>query len=186
MIRLPAKIFDLSQPLQYSEHTKGTAGTHCDAPCLLFDEGLTIDRLPLEMFVANAVIVDLRGRLNGPAITAGDVREVAERICEGEAVLFNTGRPDAHVTPLAAQFLVERGVAGVGIDAQSLGSAGECTGSEPAHYALLRNDRFIVEALFFPDEVMDGKKRLFVAFPVKLRGRGTAWTRATLWEIAAA
>ncbi len=42
--------------------------------------------------------------------------------------------------------------------------------------------KFIVEELYFPDEVMDGRKRLFCAAPIKLRGCGGAWTRAMLWE----
>ncbi len=40
----------------------------------------------------------------------------------------------------------------------------------PPHRTLLGNAKFIVEELYFPDEVMDGSKRIFCAAPIKLRG----------------
>lgn len=77
--------------------------------------------------------------------------------------------------------LVDWGVKGVGIDAVSLGGYNDPATVGPPHRAMLGNGKFIVEDLHFPDEVMDGKKRLFVA-AVKLQGCGGAWTRAMLWE----
>lgn len=87
-----------------------------------------------------------------------------------------------YLTGEGAQFLMERGVKGVGIDAVSLGGYGDPAKAGPAHRAMLGNDKFIVEDLCFPDEVMDGRKRLFCAAPIKLRGCGGAWARAMLWE----
>lgn len=183
MVRVPARIFDLSQSVGNAgvvENAHG--GTRCIAPCILFDDGLTIDRLPLATFVAIGLPLDLRGVLSGPEITRAHLDRFHDRILEGETVLLNTGRTDAHLTREAAHLLVERGVSGVGIDTLSPGFIHDYVGVDPAHYALLRSDRFIVEALCFPDAVMDGKKRLFVALPMKLCGKGAAWARATLWE----
>ncbi len=70
----------------------------------------------------------------------------------------------------ARQLLVDRGVKGVGIDAVSLGGYNDPAKAGPPHKALLGTGKFIVEELYFPDEVMDGRKRLFVAAPVKLQG----------------
>jgi len=36
--------------------------------------------------------------------------------------------------------------------------------------------------LFFPEAVMDGRERLFVAMPIKMQGCSVAWARAMLWE----
>jgi kynurenine formamidase len=82
----------------------------------------------------------------------------------------------------AAQLLVDLGVKGVGIDAVSIGAYDDPQKGGAPHRALLGNGRFIVEELFFPAEVMDGRKRLFCAAPIKLQGCGGAWARAMLWE----
>jgi arylformamidase len=222
-MNLPARIYDLSQPVfancpQYpdqnprpvqirlfymlavqgvnkeivemSTHT----GTHCDAPYHFFEDGATIDRIPLDTYVGRATVLDLRDKVPGSAIGRADVERFEERIAEGDIVLLNTGwghkRANAkeflteyvYLDGEAAQYLVERGVKGAGIDAVSLGGYNDPRKAGPSHQALLGNGKFIVEELYFPDAVMDGKERLFVAAPVKLQGTGGAWTRAMLWE----
>ncbi|MDQ2992024.1 MAG: cyclase family protein [Candidatus Eremiobacteraeota bacterium] len=173
-----------------STHT----GTHCDAPFHFFEDGQTIDDVPLETYVGPAAILDLREKQPGSSIQRADIARVADRIEPGDIALLNTGggRRRANTKEFltqyvylegeAAQFLVDRGVKGVGIDAVSLGGYDDPRKAGPAHKALLGNGKFIVEELYFPDEVMDGRKRLFCAAPVKLRGCGGAWTRAMLWE----
>lgn len=220
-MRSPRRIFDLSQPVfnncpQYPDSNPRPAavrlfymqpvdgvnkeiveisthtGTHCDAPFHFFQDGRTIDQLPLEQFVAPAVIADLRHKAPGSAIEVDDVREL--EIAAGDIVLLNTGwgHKRAHSAEFLTQYvylggqaaedLVRRGAAGVGIDAVSLGGYNDPAKAGPSHKVMLGAGKVIVEELFFPDEVMDGKKRLFVALPVKLQGCGGAWTRATLWE----
>ena len=176
--------------VEMSTHT----GTHCDAPFHFFADGETIDEIPLETYVGAATILDLRGKRPGSAIERGDVEHFAARIAEGDVVLLNTGwghkRANSkavwteyvYLGGEAARYLVERGVKGVGIDAVSLGGYDDPSKACPAHEAMLGNGKFIVEELYFPDDVMDGKQRLFVAAPVKLRGTGGAWARAMLWE----
>lgn len=173
-----------------STHT----GTHCDAPYHFFDDGETIDRIPLETYVGNAVVLDLRAKKPASAIARIDLEPFDERIAAGDVVLLNTGGGHrrantkaflteyVYLTGEAAQWLVDRRVKGVGIDAVSIGGYNDPARSNPPHRILLGNGTFIVEDLFFPDEVMDGRARLFVAAPVKLRGCGGGWTRAALWE----
>jgi len=176
--------------VQISTHT----GTHCDAPYHFFDDGETIDRIPLETYVGNAVILDLREKPMSSAISRTDIERYIDRINVGDIVLLNTGggrrRSNSreflteyvYLSGGAAQLLVDRGVKGVGIDAVSLGGYNDPQKSGPPHRILLGNGKFIVEELYFPDEVMDGRQRMFVAAPVKLQGCGGAWTRAALWE----
>jgi len=219
----PKRIYDLSQPVftncpQYPDENPRPAqirlfymlavqgvnkeiveisthtGTHCDAPYHFFEDGKTIDEIPLETYVGPATILDLRYKKPGSAIERGDIEPFAERIAEGDIVLLNTGFGHKRANTAeflteyvylggeAAQYLVDRGVKGVGIDAVSLGGYNDPSKAVPAHKAMLGSGKFIVEELYFPDEVMDGGERLFVAAPVKLRGTSGAWTRAMLWE----
>ncbi|MGH7709226.1 MAG: cyclase family protein [Vulcanimicrobiaceae bacterium] len=220
---LPTKIYDLSQPVysncpQYpdenprpvqvrlfymlgvqgvnkevvemSTHT----GTHCDAPYHFFEDGATIDQVPLETYVGVATILDLRGKPPGSAIERADLELQADKIAESDIVLLNTGwckkRANSkefltqyvYLGGSGAQYLVERKVKGVGIDAVSLGGYDDPSKATPPHRTMLGAGKFIVEALNYPDEVMDGRKRLFCAAPVLLQGCSGAWARAMLWE----
>jgi kynurenine formamidase len=222
-VNLPTHIYDLSQPVftncpQYPDQNPRPAqirlfymlavqgvnkeivelsthtGTHCDAPYHFFEDGATIERVPLETYVGPATILDLRGKAPGSAIERAEIERFSGRIAQGDIVLLNTGwghkrantqeflTQYVYLSGEAAQYLVDGGVKGVGIDAVSLGGYNDPGKAGPPHRTLLGNGKFIVEELFFPDEVMDGKQRLFVAAPVKLQGTGGAWTRAMLWE----
>ncbi len=176
--------------VEMSTHT----GTHCDAPYHFFDGGATIDEVPLETYVGPAVIFDLRAMPPGTAIAPRDLESQLDRLKPGSIALLNTGRGRQRANTAdfltqyvylggdAAELLVSRGVKGVGIDAVSMGGYDDPAKAGPAHRAILGNGGFITEELFFPDEVMDGRERLFVATPVKLRGCSGAWARAMLWE----
>jgi len=222
-MKLPIRIHDLSQPVftncpQYPDENPRPAqirlfymiavkgvnkeivelsthtGTHCDAPYHFFEEGATIDQIPLETYIGRATILDLRDKKAGSAIERTDIERFAMRIAEGDIVLLNTGwghkrantkeflTEYVYLSGEAAQYLVSRGIKGVGIDAVSLGGYNDPSKAVPPHKTMLGNGKFIVEELHFPDEIMDGKERLFVAAPVKLQGAGGAWTRAMLWE----
>ena len=176
--------------VRLSTHT----GTHCDAPFHFFEDGPTIDQIPLETYIGPGTILDLRRKPLRSAIEVADLEPLAGRIDPGDIVLLNTGGGQrrantkaflteyVYLSGAGAQFLVDRGVKGVGIDAVSLGGYNDPAHSGPPHKILLGNGKFIVEDLFFPDEVMDERKRLFVTAPVKLQGCGGGWTRAALWE----
>lgn len=175
---------------ELSSHT----GTHCDAPYHFFDDGPTIDQIPLETYVGPAVIFDLRAKPAGSAIGIADLEPWLPRVAPGAIVLLNTGRGERRANTAefitqyvyldgpAAEALVARGVKGVGIDAVSIGGYDDPAKAGPAHRVLLGSGCFITEDLFIPNAVMDERERLFVAAPVKLQGCGGAWARAMLWE----
>lgn len=176
--------------VQMSTHT----GTHCDAPFHFFEDGTTIDDVPLENYIGWATIIDVRGKPPGSSIDASDVEPHLRRIQAGDVVLFNTGWGHKRANTKefltqyvwcsgeAAELLVKAGAKGAGIDAVSFGGYNNPKSAGPGHRAMLGAGKFIVEELYFPDEVMDEKRRLFVCAPVKLRGCSGAWTRAALWE----
>jgi kynurenine formamidase len=176
--------------VEISTHT----GTHIDAPFHFFEDGNTIDEVPLESYVGPAVVLDLREKEAGSAIERQDLEPLAGELAAGDIALLNTGGGHRRANTKAflteyvylsgegAQCLIDRGVKGVGIDAVSMGGYNDPSKSGPPHRILLGSGAFIIEELYFPEEVMDGRKRLFVAAPVKLRGCSGAWTRAALWE----
>jgi kynurenine formamidase len=176
--------------VEISTHT----GTHVDAPFHFFEDGRTIDEVPLESYVGPAVVLDLREKQAGSAIERQDLEPLADELAAGDIALLNTGGGHRRANTKAflteyvylsgggAQYLIDHGVKGVGIDAVSMGGYNDPSASGPPHRILLGSGAFIIEELYFPEEVMDGRKRLFVAAPVKLRGCSGAWTRAALWE----
>ncbi|MDR2479916.1 MAG: cyclase family protein, partial [Treponema sp.] len=76
-----------------------------------------------------------------------------------------------------AEILLAKGVKGVGIDAMSMGGWYEGTG-RPCHEVLLGNGVWLVEELFFPEELMAHLACTFTAVPLKLQGFGGSPTRA--------
>jgi len=176
--------------VEISTHT----GTHCDAAFHFFADGRTIDRMPLDTYIGWATILDLRGVMPGAAIERQDLEPFSERIAEDDIVLLNTGwghkRANTeefltrypYLGDTGATYLVDRRIKGVGIDAVSLGGCADPAKATPSHRTMLGAGKFIVEEIQIPDDVMDGRKRLFCAVPILLRGCGAAWTRAMLWE----
>lgn len=133
-----------------STHT----GTHVDPPIHFVQDGATIDELPLERLVGEALVVDVRGI---GTIGAREL-EALELPADVERLLFLTdwsarwAEPSPafpkSVTGLSvegARWLIARGVLLVGTDFISIESADDAT--FPVHRALLGANIAIVEGL---------------------------------------
>ena len=148
-----------ARDLRTPEH----AGTHLDAPVHSVPGGATVADIPAERLVRPAVRIDARERCGGdPAWTlaAADVQAwEAEhgRIPAGAAVLLCTGW-DAHhrddperylafpgFGAEAGTLLVERGVAGLGIDTLGIDPAG--SDGSPVHFIALPAGLWHLEGL---------------------------------------
>lgn len=127
-----------ARELEVPEH----AGTHFDAPAHFARDGDRVDAIGIAALVRPAVKLDVRGRVNGEAaatVDAAAIRELEEQdgmIEPGSAVLVHTGwdaywRDPARylgdpepafpgLTRDAAELLVARGIAGLGIDTLSV------------------------------------------------------------------
>ncbi|QQE73575.1 cyclase family protein [Brevibacillus composti] len=165
-------------------HAVVHVGTHCDAPAHFIEGGETIESIPLERFVGEAVIVDVRlpdgQREMGPSVLAGaDIRP-------GDIVLFRSGLSqkwgtEAYETAFPyfgeelARELVERGVRAVGLDFISPDPIE--TDSYPAHHIFLGNRLGIVENLKNL-ELIDRERVFFAAAPLAIKGSDGAFTRA--------
>jgi kynurenine formamidase len=111
--------------------------THVDAPwhynsTIGGEAAATIDELPLEWFWGDGVVLDMRGKEDGDAMTEGDARAELERIGYTlrplDIVLVRTGcdayykdadymRRGCGVTAAATHWLYDQGVRVMGIDA---------------------------------------------------------------------
>ena len=161
--------------VQTSVHT----ATHCDAPFHFEEAGATIERLPLDLFVGPAWVVDMRGtsrwrdRLNGLDFT------------DTPRVLFHTGGwPDTSRFPNAIpvmepglpDWLADRGVRLIGVDLPSVDPLDSKT--LDVHHALGRRGIIIVEGLWLAD-VPTGRYEL-IALPLRIVGADGSPMRAVL------
>lgn len=179
------------ETIEMTDHT----GTHVDAPFHHDDEGATVDQIPLDAFAGPALFVDLREVLEpaqeiGPEHLEGRI----EPLREGDFAVLVTGWGDKrgvteeflkrwpYLGGPGAELLLARGVAGVGIDALSIGGWGGPEKGVPAHQVLLGAGKPIVEELHVPAELL-GRRAFLTAFPILLQGCGGAPARAVAWEI---
>lgn len=176
-------------------HMGSQTGTHVDAPFHFLADGARIDQLPLELFLAPAVVVDVRNKPPHTAITWEDLASVADRLGPGCALLLRTGwdvhwGTDAYVDhPFldgeAAERVVAAGVRTIGVDALSLdetvhhsGPAGDFA----AHLAVLGAGGVIVENLRGLEGLVSPEPVLSV-LPLRLAGADGAPVRAVAFDV---
>jgi arylformamidase len=165
--------------IRFGSHT----GTHADAARHFFDDGQTVDKIPLE-------------RLIGPALLLGfadDVRSVgatelrAHDIKGHKRILLRTrnsaflSRKDfvkdyTYLAPDGAQYLVDQGVELVGIDYLSIEQFH--SGHHLTHRTLLERAVVIVEGLDL--SVPPPGEYQFICLPLRIEGCDGAPARAVL------
>ena len=153
-----------------STHT----GTHVDPPIHFVEGGATIDAMPLETLVGEALVVDLRG----VGTIGAEELEALELPADVERLLFLTdwsarwaepspAFPDVVtcVSAEGARWLIARGIRLVGTDFISIEGADDPT--FPVHRALLGANIAIVEGLDLRD-VPAGRYTLW-CLPLKIQ-----------------
>ena len=157
-------------------------GTYVDSPFHRFADGIDLSELPLGS-LADLEGVVIRVRDFGRAITAKAFDAIN---MSGKAVLIHTDwsrhwRTDQYfeshpfLTKDAAEFLVEKGVAFVGIDTYNIDNTTD--GTRPVHTTLLGNRIPICEHMCGLDLLPNTGFR-FHAAPVKIKAFGTFPVRA--------
>ncbi len=132
-------------------HLSAHTGTHVDAPRHFFDAAAGADRLPLEILMGRARVVDIVSR---HSIDADELAGVD--LYDDVRVLFRTcnsrlwGTAIFHedyvgVTESGARYLVEHGIKLVGVDYLSV-EPFETPGA-PAHHLLLGGGIIVIEGL---------------------------------------
>ncbi|AIU68852.1 cyclase [Thermococcus eurythermalis] len=147
--------------LRLGEHS----GTHVDAPAHFVPGGKTVDEMPLEKFVGEAFVIDVRGG-EGPI----KLDELPDSGYYGKIVLLLTdGR---ELSPEVALFLVAEGAKAVGTDAMSIGD-------ETVHTILLTAEVPVFESLNPTGlERLIGKTFTFIGIPLKIEGGSGSPVRA--------
>lgn len=166
--------------LRLSAHS----GTHLDFPAHFIASGQTLDQYPAASFILPARVISIQDR---SAVRPAELTRL--RLRKGEAVLFKTrnsrrglaaaGRYTeryVHLSPEAADFLVRKKVALVGIDYVSIDRA--LDPDHPAHHILLGAGVLILEAINLR-RVLDGRYTL-ICLPLKMPGAEASPVRAVL------
>lgn len=158
-------------------------GTHVDPPVHFIPDGGKADALPLDAMIGPAVVVQADGVdidrefLMGAGIQ--DATRVLFKTRNSGLGLIPPFREDfTHLTPDAAQYLVERGVKLVGIDYLSIERFK--SKDHAVHRAFLRGGVVIVEGLDLSG-VAPGLYEL-ICLPLKVVGGDGAPARAVLVE----
>jgi len=157
-------------------------GTHVDAPAHQV-VGATLDDIPIERLVTDAVVLDFSTHTRGP-ITRADIAPYLEHIYPGNIVLVYSGGSrywgtDAYWTSWcypdaeAAQALIERDISAIGFDGPSADPVDTTTFD--LHKVWLRAGRLILENLTNLDQVPE--RTLLVVAPLKVRGANGAPAR---------
>ena len=168
-----------SEAIFMSTHT----GTHVDAPSHFVPGRSSIERIPANRFVADAVLVRIPKKAN-ELVEARDFKETDIR--ENDAVVISTGwekkiRSKSYMTENpglsagAARFLASRKVSMVGIDGPSIDAGSDARFT--AHRVLLAKNVLAVENLCNLRAINRDRFMLVVA-PLKLRGATGSPVRA--------
>lgn len=156
-------------------------GTHIDAPFHYDDNGLTIEEMPLEVYLSSAQVIDVQGIKR---ITSGDLPEPGEGVT---AVLLKsctwkdrTKFPESWPVfdESIAVWLKEKGIRLLGVDVPSVDQ--ETSKELPMHQAMNANGRFILEGIVL-DNIEAGVYQL-AALPLKIKGAEGSPVRAVLYK----
>jgi len=162
-------------------------GTYLDTPAHRFRDGDDLAAVAIDRLVdLEGLVVRVADGLAGDGPPEVDALAFAPYDVAGRAVLVETGHArhwgteayahdHPHLTAAAADLLVERGAALVGID--SLNIDGTHTGERPVHTRLLGAGIPVVEHLTGLDRLPPAGFR-FSAAPPKVAGLGTFTVRA--------
>ena len=167
-------------------------GTHVDAPVHFVKGGTALDRLPVESFVGEAVVLDFSSKPAGSAITASDLRANSSAVRPGDIVLLFTGlsrrwndrrarRKYTYLAEDGARWLVRRRVKAVGIDYLSVERYG--AKSPVTHFALLSHGVPIIESLNSRLSDLVGSRVILFCLPIKVGGCDGAPSRAIAYPI---
>jgi len=185
------------------------SGTHVDAPWHYFPttggkRARTIDEMPLEWFYGDGVVLDMRHKPNGSAITVNDLEQalakINYKIKPWDIVLIQTGadklwgKPEyfeagCGMTMESTLWLIEQGVRVMGIDAWgwdrpfwALKEEFQRTGDKSilweGHRAGMEKEYCHIEKLANLDKLPRPSGFEVACFPVRLTGGSAGWCRA--------
>lgn len=157
-------------------------GTHIDAPAHFVEGGLTVDRLPLEILIGKARVIELpaRERVERKDLEALDLRDdlrvLIKTRMSGQMLKPDYQEDHVYVTADAARYLAQAGIKLVGFDYLSIDRFGSV--DFPAHQALLGKGVVVLEGLDL-SEVEPGEYDM-TCLPLRVGGGDGAPARVVL------
>jgi kynurenine formamidase len=184
----------LSYQLVMHEHN----GTHVDAPAHFISDAkpqahVTIDQIPVNYLIGRGVHLDCRASKETDYVSSQQIIDWESRhgaLARGDIVLFDFGwsarwglRPHDQayvehwpgVSMEAAQYLISRSVAALGVDTLSPDPP-EALRTNPIHPVVLEKHLLIIENLTNLEKLPDFF--LFIALPLKIRSGSGSPVRA--------
>jgi len=155
-----------------------------DAPHHFLPEGNTIDQQTLDVCVGPALVVNLAPARPRQLITVADLADISDQIRAGCRLLLRTDWYKRHGTPEyrselprisleLAEWLVERQVALLGVEAPSVADVNNMQELTDVHQTLFRGSVLIIEGLANLDQIHSPKVQ-FIGLPLKvMSGDGT-------------
>ncbi len=176
---LPADASYVTHRLETNMHT----GTHIDGPFHTKSGTLTMDKYPIDLFSAKAIVIDVRGL---PYIRMRP--EWSELFSLFKAILFCTSHSQTWKTdvyynkhpefdPEIAANMKKHGVRLAGFDSPSPDKE-----PFPFHSIFLNGERFLIENLTNLDVLLDKKDVTFMAFPLKIEAEASLIRAVALVE----
>ena len=165
--------------IRFGSHT----GTHADAARHFFDDGQTVDKIPLERLIGPALLINFPDDVR--AVSAADLRK--HKLKGQKRVLLRTRNsallsqtqfvPDyTYLAPDGAQYLVDTGVELVGVDYLSIEQFH--SGHHKTHRILLERSVVILEGLDL--SVPTPGEYELICLPLRIEGCDGAPARAVL------
>lgn len=158
-------------------------GTHIDSPAHCFPEGKTVDLLNLGNLITNCAVIKVDDVAHDKYLIMPDEVEKYEnnheKIQPNTFVIFYTGwdqywdNPEKYNNNLrfpsihedTARFLLERNIAGLGIDTLSPDAMGE---SFPVHRVILGSGKYLIENVANARNLPPSGAKIFV-MPMKIK-----------------
>ncbi|MDR1487159.1 MAG: cyclase family protein [Deltaproteobacteria bacterium] len=180
-----------AEQLIISNHT----ATHVDTPEHFYEGIGDSASMPLEKFWGMGLFIDLRNKVSAQSPIGPELLVPYDGVInQGDFVLINTGwnskrgyseeylRNFPYLNRAGAAFLRDKQVGAVGIDSLSLGGTGSLEKAQGCHQELLAAGILIFEEVFFPEEVMDDKKRPVSGFPLKIQAGSASPVRLVAYD----
>ena len=162
--------------------TSSHNGTHADAPYHYNSRGITMERVPLEVFIGPALVAEIVSNQEIPASALASLDLAGTpRLLLRTAPRRDRSRFPERIATLsieAVEFLATRGVKLIGVDVPSVDVIDSKT--LPVHHALDRAGILILESLQL-DDVAPGRYEL-IALPLRISGGDGSPVRAVLIE----
>lgn len=161
-------------------------GTHVDAPAHMINNGCTLDNIPIENFIGDAIILDFSNQ-NLQQIEVSDLKKFETMIINNvNFIIIKTGWSEywgtskyydgfPYLSDESAAWLTKFGLKGIGIDAISIDSMHSTTFS--IHKIFMKKNMLIIENLTNLN-LIDSDKFLFTVMPLKTKSADGSPARA--------